>query len=601
MRCLSALVVLVCAAASSANVLDVPGTWPTIQQALDHAKDGDTVLVQPGTYHEALVLPARPLTLQSAGGAAVTIIDASGLASRAVTFDVGPPFALTTAILGFTLTGGNAQLGGGVYLNDSQGLALQDCVITGNTAGFGGGIYALGDATLVNCQLVGNHASFSGGGLYGPQLHLDACLLSGNVAGASGGGGYYGYYQHCSFEANVAAQDGGGVAGLSGGSQIVDCSFRGNVAGGRGGGAALSAFGIPFGFVGVAHCSFVDNQAHSGGGAWLEGKTSGNVVILSVSSCLFSGNAAVLGDGALTESLVSSTTCVRFCDFVGDGVQAAGPLNADHCIARDPPPGGPFVSMLGSSIAVTWSDVQGGWPGLGNFDADPQFLAPLAPDLHLAFTSPCVDAGDPAFVASGEGLGCGGPTADIDGQPRIQHGRVDVGADESEPDCNGNGIGDLHDVAAGTSSDCDADGVPDECEPFKDCNANGVRDACDIANGTSADCNGNGIPDECELAAGVPVPCACYANCDGSTAAPVLNMADFGCFLSHFAAGDSYANCDASTQPPVLNIADFACFLNRFAAGDSRANCDGSTTTPVLNVADFACFLNAFAAGCTSP
>jgi hypothetical protein len=60
-----------------------------------------------------------------------------------------------------------------------------------------------------------------------------------------------------------------------------------------------------------------------------------------------------------------------------------------------------------------------------------------------------------------------------------------------------------------------------------------------------------------------------------------------------------YPNCDASTTAPVLNVADFSCFLNHFAAGDSYANCDGSTTAPVLNVADFSCFLNAFAAGCS--
>src|SRR5262245_40554727 len=35
-------------------------------------------------------------------------------------------------------------------------------------------------------------------------------------------------------------------------------------------------------------------------------------------------------------------------------------------------------------------------------------------------------------------------------------------------------------------------------------------------------------------------PHACYPNCDGSTSAPVLNVADFACFLNHFAAGDSY-------------------------------------------------------------
>jgi hypothetical protein len=59
----------------------------------------------------------------------------------------------------------------------------------------------------------------------------------------------------------------------------------------------------------------------------------------------------------------------------------------------------------------------------------------------------------------------------------------------------------------------------------------------------------------------------CYANCDGSVTAPVLNVADFTCFLQRFAAGDSYANCDGSVTPPVLNVADFTCFLQRFAAG----------------------------------
>jgi hypothetical protein len=59
----------------------------------------------------------------------------------------------------------------------------------------------------------------------------------------------------------------------------------------------------------------------------------------------------------------------------------------------------------------------------------------------------------------------------------------------------------------------------------------------------------------------------CYANCDGSTQSPALNVADFTCFLQRYAAGDSYANCDQSTQAPVLNVADFTCFLQRYAAG----------------------------------
>jgi hypothetical protein len=59
----------------------------------------------------------------------------------------------------------------------------------------------------------------------------------------------------------------------------------------------------------------------------------------------------------------------------------------------------------------------------------------------------------------------------------------------------------------------------------------------------------------------------CYPNCDNSTAAPALNIADFTCFLQQFAAANPYTNCDQSTMPPMLNIADFTCFLQKFAAG----------------------------------
>lgn len=68
---------------------------------------------------------------------------------------------------------------------------------------------------------------------------------------------------------------------------------------------------------------------------------------------------------------------------------------------------------------------------------------------------------------------------------------------------------------------------------------------------------------------GVVFEPGCWANCDRSTTVPVLNAADFACFLNLFASGDSAANCDGSTLPPVLNVRDFACFLNRFAAGCS--------------------------------
>jgi trimeric autotransporter adhesin len=56
----------------------------------------------------------------------------------------------------------------------------------------------------------------------------------------------------------------------------------------------------------------------------------------------------------------------------------------------------------------------------------------------------------------------------------------------------------------------------------------------------------------------------CYANCDLSTTPPVLNIADFICFIQQFAAGEPYANCNVDA---VIDIADFVCFVQKFAAG----------------------------------
>lgn len=68
----------------------------------------------------------------------------------------------------------------------------------------------------------------------------------------------------------------------------------------------------------------------------------------------------------------------------------------------------------------------------------------------------------------------------------------------------------------------------------------------------------------------------CYANCDGSTTAPILNIDDFTCFINEYATAlalppgqqvTAYANCDQSTTPPVVNIDDFTCFIMAYAQG----------------------------------
>jgi hypothetical protein len=93
-----------------------------------------------------------------------------------------------------------------------------------------------------------------------------------------------------------------------------------------------------------------------------------------------------------------------------------------------------------------------------------------------------------------------------------------------------------------------------------------------------------------------PARPALYVGGAFTTAAglPSARIARYGCPP----AAVCYANCDHSTIPPILNVSDFVCFQSQFAAGDPSANCDGSTTPPVLNIADFVCFQQNFAAGC---
>ncbi|MCX7680611.1 MAG: CotH kinase family protein [Anaerolineae bacterium] len=72
-----------------------------------------------------------------------------------------------------------------------------------------------------------------------------------------------------------------------------------------------------------------------------------------------------------------------------------------------------------STVTITHSDVQGGWPGKGNLNVAPAFVGPE--DFHLRPDSPLVDAGEDTEV-----------TTDLDGNPRPRWGAPDIGAYEAQ-------------------------------------------------------------------------------------------------------------------------------------------------------------------------
>jgi hypothetical protein len=95
----------------------------------------------------------------------------------------------------------------------------------------------------------------------------------------------------------------------------------------------------------------------------------------------------------------------------------------------------------GSTINITYSNVQGGWPGTGNIDADPMFADA---DGRLSPGSPCIDAGHNWAIA-------GLADTDLDGNPRFVHGPV-------EPH-TGCGIPAIVDMGAYESQDGTAVGI----------------------------------------------------------------------------------------------------------------------------------------------
>ena len=355
------------APSARAATLNVPAQYATIQFAVTAANAGDTILVADGTYTGAgnrdVDFGGRDLIVQSASGnPANCVIDCQ---QAGCAFILSSGLTAKSVIAGFTIKNGAGH-------------------IAPNGYACGGGIYALGypdysgsSPIITHCVFTINSAKYGGGLSGGVATH---CVFNGNSGLYYGGGMEFGAAFNCVFSGNSGELGGGGIYSGS----ATNCVFNGNSASGGG--------GMFFGS--ATNCVFTRNSAGGGGAAQSE-----------LRYCTVANNTAQMMGGVEAGSGNTVVNCIIWGNTAG-----GMPSNFDVEIYN------------GQAPYVTYSDIQGGYAGTGNINADPLFVNAATGDYHLTFASPCINVGTANYV--------GLPATDFDGNSRITGAAPDMGAYE---------------------------------------------------------------------------------------------------------------------------------------------------------------------------
>ena len=366
----AALLLTACAQAAT---LRVPGDQPTIQAGIDAAAEGDIVEVAAGTYVEKLNFLGKAIEVRGAGQS-LSVVDPSSASAgkaRVVTFAGGE--GPMSVLAGFSLTGGSANYGGGIRCDGAEP-TITDCTISNNTAdNSGGGLYCnyFSDPRITDCTISNNKAGGSGGGI--------RCYYSSDPT-----------MINCTVSDNTADGDAGGIYCFDSSPTIANCTVSNNTADGDAGGVYCASSDPT-----ITNCTISNNTAYDDGGGincYLSSPT--------VTNCTISNNTAH-GDGGGINCVQGSSPRITNCILWGDAPEE--------------------IKITSScSPAFTYCNVQHGYAGDGNINADPFFADAGTSDFHLTAGSPCIDTG----------TADGAPDTDFEGDPRPQGNRVDMGADE---------------------------------------------------------------------------------------------------------------------------------------------------------------------------
>ena len=413
------------------EIINVPEGQPTIQEGINAAADGDTVLVQPGTYIEninyngkSIVLGSLFLTTGNPAYITETIIDGNELERTVIIENVT---GTTTVLCGFTITNGYCyDGGGGVSCMNNSSITLKNLIVSNNlTETMGGGIYLheTSNATIEDVITTDNACGMSGGGI---MISQSEAFLT-NVKALN----------------NYAFSAGGGINCQGGNIIIENSQISGNVSGWSGGGGEMTNTESLI----MNNVMISENYAEGTGGGLL---IFGNDGIVKLSNSVITGNSGSFGSwgslgagvlvGTCTAEFTNVTISDNFCEFAGACWVSFGTIvTFTDCIMWNNSPDEIGINdspTYTTEVTISYSDIQGGEAGIevpasvafnwmeGNIDEDPLFAFTGEHLYSLPEGSPCINAGIP------DTTGLNLPEFDFAGNLRVLDGRIEMGAYE---------------------------------------------------------------------------------------------------------------------------------------------------------------------------
>lgn len=315
-----------------ATIIDVPDDKPTIQEGLNAASEGDTVLVQPGTYIENIFWPSvNGIKLVSAGDTTNTVIDGSNISS-VIYISANGNIDSTTLIKGFKITnGGNVSCGGGIYCNKASP-KIEKSILFRNTASInGGGLYcnSYSCPIIMNVQICVNSSNSCGGGIYcsdHSSPKLNKVIINENIA-VLGGAFYCNSYSNPILTSAIISKNSSGNGGgmfceNNSCPSIIDSHFEENTSNYGGGISCTSNSNTT-----MHNVEFLNNSAFYGGGMFF---INSSPTLLDVE---VNGNSSGAGYGGGIHLLNNSNAIIENSKIINNSGKYGG---AVYCELSSP-------------------------------------------------------------------------------------------------------------------------------------------------------------------------------------------------------------------------------------------------------------------------